>query len=137
MTAIAEKYVIKGFKAPQPITSEAQNEYYTELLHNLVMRGHLTRAEEKYVELLTLLIETYENEHYEIREASPIEILTELLAANNLRQKDLIEIFGSESMVSMVLNGVRTLSTEHIRKLSHRFRISPAAFFPTLKERKA
>lgn len=139
MTATAERYPIKGFEAPRPITSEAQNEYYTNVLHELVMRGHLSRKEEEYVELLGLLIETYENKHYPIRDASPVEIIAELMAANNLRQKDLTGIFGSESMVSMVLSASRPLSVEHIEGLSRRFRISPAAFFPTrsLKEMKA
>jgi hypothetical protein len=36
VTAIAvEKYNIKGFRAPRPITSETQNEHYTEVLYNL------------------------------------------------------------------------------------------------------
>ncbi len=61
MTAIAiEKYTIKGFPAPRTITSEAQNDHYTEVLYNLEHRGHLSAAEEKYAELLTVLIEAYE-----------------------------------------------------------------------------
>lgn len=139
MTVTAEKYTIKGFEAPRPITSDAQNEHYTAVLHKLVMRGQLSRKEKEYVELLGLLIETYEKERYPIRDASPIEVISELMEANNLRQKDLAEIFGSESMVSMILSGTRPLNAEHIQRLSRRFRISPAAFFParTLKEIKA
>lgn len=128
MTATAERYVIKGFEAPRPITSEAQNEHYTAVLHELAMRGHLSRKEEEYVELLGLLIEAYEDEHYPIRDASPIEVIKELMAANDLRQKDLVRIFGSEAMVSLVLGGHRPLAVEHIQGLSRRFKISPAAF---------
>jgi hypothetical protein len=54
MTAIAiEEYNIKGFPAPRPITSETQNEHYTEVLCSLERRGHLSASEEKYAELLT------------------------------------------------------------------------------------
>ncbi len=102
-TAI-ERYNIKGFPAPRPIVSEAQNEHYTEVLYNLERQGKLSAAEENYAELLTVLIEAYEQEHYPIRAASPIEVLTELMAANNLKQKDLAPLFGSESIVSEVLN---------------------------------
>jgi HTH-type transcriptional regulator/antitoxin HigA len=130
MIATAERYTIKGFDAPSPITSEAQNEYYTGLLHDLAMRRDLTAKEEKYVELLTLLIEAYEEEHYSVRDASPIEVLAELMQANNLIQKDLVSIFGTESMASMVLNGKRPLSLEHAVALGRRFHISPAAFVP-------
>jgi HTH-type transcriptional regulator/antitoxin HigA len=129
MTATAERYVIKGFEAPRPITSEAQNEHYTSVLHDLVMRGNLSKKEEEYVELLSLLIEAYEEERYPIRAASPIAVLETLIEANNLKQKDLADIFGSESMVSMVLSGTRPLNTEHIKNLSKRFRVSPAVFF--------
>jgi HTH-type transcriptional regulator/antitoxin HigA len=75
-----------------------------------------------------LLIEAYEEEHHPIRDASPVEVIKELMAANGLRQKDLVRIFGSESMVSLVLNGQRRLAVEHIQALSRRFKVSPAAF---------
>jgi HTH-type transcriptional regulator/antitoxin HigA len=130
MTAIAiEKYNIKGFPAPRPISSEAQNEHYTEVLYNLERRGKLTAAEEKYAELLTVLIEAYEEEHYPIQAASPVEVLAELMAPNNLKQKDLAPLFSSESIVSEVLNGKRELNKHQIEKLSQRFKISPALFF--------
>lgn len=129
MTVTAERYLIKGFEAPRPITSEAQNEHYAFVLHDLVMRGNLSKKEEEYVELLGLLIEAYEEERYPIRASSPIAVLVTLIEANNLKQKDLADIFGSESMVSMVLSGARPLNTEHIKNLSRRFHVSPAVFF--------
>lgn len=98
------------------------------MLHDLVMRGHLSRREEEYVELLSLLIEAYEEERYPIRDASPVEVIKELMAANDLRQKDLVRIFGSESMVSLVLNGRRPFAGEQIQALSRRFKVSPAVF---------
>ena len=128
MIATAERYTIKGFGAPRPITSEAQNEHCTTVLHDLVMRGRLNRKEEEYVELLRLLIEAYEEERYSIPDASPVEVIKELMAANKLRQKDLVRIFGSESMISLVLNGQRPLALAHIQALSRRFKVSPAAF---------
>ena len=130
MTAIAiEKYSIKGFPAPRTITSDAQNDYYTEVLYNLERGGHLSAAEEKYAELLTVLIEAYEEKHYPIHALSPVEVLTELMAANNLKQKDLAPLFGSESIVSEVLHGKREMNKQHIEKLSQRFNVSPALFF--------
>lgn len=130
MTAIAiEKYNIEGFPAPRPIASEAQNEHYTEVLHSQERRGHLSASEEKYAELLTVLIEAYEEEHYPIRAISPVEVLAELMAANNLKQKDLAPLFGSESIVSEVLHGKREMNKQHIEKLSQRFKVSPALFF--------
>jgi antitoxin component HigA of HigAB toxin-antitoxin module len=66
---------------------------------------------------------------YPIRAISALEALAELMAANNLKQKDLAPLFGSESMVSEVLHGKRELNKQHIEKLSQRFKVSPALFF--------
>jgi HTH-type transcriptional regulator/antitoxin HigA len=49
--------------------------------------------------------------------------------ANDLRQKDLVPIFGPESIVSEVLHKKRDFNKTHIEKLSKRFQISPAVFF--------
>ena len=71
-------------------------------------------------------------------DAGPIDILFNcagvvhqgtLMDANDLRQKDLAPIFGSESIVSEVLHKKRVLNKTHIEKLSKRFHVSPAAFF--------
>jgi len=92
-------------------------------------RDDLTATEENFAELLTLLIEVYEEKHYAIDDASPVEVLRELMSANNLRQKDLASLFGSESVVSEVLSGKREPSKRHIERLSQKFNASPAVFF--------
>ena len=79
--------------------------------------------------LLTVLINDYEESHYQLRAATPTEVIEELMAANNLRQKDLADVFGTESIVSEVLNGKRELNKDHIKRLSERFKVSPALFF--------
>lgn len=50
------------------------------------------------------LIEVYEEQHHSIADASPLEVLRALMDANDLRQKDFVPIFGSESIVSEVLH---------------------------------
>jgi HTH-type transcriptional regulator/antitoxin HigA len=49
--------------------------------------------------------------------------------ANGLRQVDLLDVFGTPSIVSEVLSGKRELSKAHIARLSERFHLSPALFF--------
>ncbi len=58
-----------------------------------------------------------------------MEVLQELMAANNLRQKDLAKQIGSESVVSEILSGKRELNKRHIENLSKRFKVSPEVFF--------
>ena len=127
-TAI-EKDILNGIGAPKVITSDAQNERYISALLEMERRSHLTAEEKNFMELLTLLVEAYEEKQYPIRSASPVEVLTELMTANNLRQKDLAPMLGSESVVSEVLSGKRELNKRHIEKLSKRFKVSPELFF--------
>ena len=74
------------------------------------------------------LIEAYEEEHYSIPDASPVEVVRTVMEANDLWQKDLVPIFGSESIVSEVSHKKRDLNRTHIEKLSKRFNVSPAVF---------
>lgn len=126
--AVSEKYALE-VGSPTPITSERQHEEYLSVLDKLAKKDNPTTDEEKYAEVLITLIEAYEEEHHSIPDASPVEILRTLMDANGLRQKDLVPIFGSESIVSEVLHKKRDLNKTHIQKLSKRFQISPAAFF--------
>lgn len=128
MIAVPEKYALE-VGSPTPITSERQHEQYLAVLDKLASKDSPSSEEEKYAEVLMTLIEVYEEEHHAITDASPVEVLRTLMDANGLRQKDLVSVFGSESIVSEVLHKKRDLNKTHIEKLSKRFRISPAAFF--------
>jgi HTH-type transcriptional regulator / antitoxin HigA len=128
MIAVPEKYTLE-VSSPTPITSERQHEQYLSVLDKLASKASPTSEEEKYAEVLMTLIEAYEEEYHSIPDASPVEVLRTLMDANGLRQKDLVPIFGSESIVSEVLHKKRDLNKSHIEKLSKRFHISPSAFF--------
>jgi HTH-type transcriptional regulator / antitoxin HigA len=124
-----EKYTFNEIGAPKVITSETQHEQYVSALLELDRQKHPTPAERNFAELLTLLIEAYEEKHHSIRFASPVEVLQELILANGLRQRDLVPQLGSESIVSEILSGKRELNKNHIEKLSKRFNVSPEVFF--------
>jgi HTH-type transcriptional regulator / antitoxin HigA len=114
---------------PSVIHSERENERYLAMLEELDEKGKLSAAEQRLAELLTLLIEDFEEKVYTLKAAKPIDMLIELMEANGLKQKDLVDVFGTPSIVSEVLNGKRGLTIEHIKKLSRRFHISPEVFF--------
>jgi HTH-type transcriptional regulator / antitoxin HigA len=81
------------------------------------------------MELLTLLVETYEEKYFVIHAASPKDVLNELkLKQTIFGKKDLALLLGSESTVSEVLSGKRELNKHHIEKLSKRFGVSPEVF---------
>jgi HTH-type transcriptional regulator/antitoxin HigA len=128
MIEVAEKYALE-VSAPRPITSDRQHQEYLRVLDRLADKSNATPDEESYAQVLITLIEAYEAEAHAIPDASPLEVLRTLMEANALRQKDLVPIFGSESIVSEVLHKKRELNKGHIEKLSKRFHVSPAVFF--------
>src|SRR3984957_15740293 len=113
IVTVPEKYALE-VASPTPITSERQHEQYLSVLDKLAGKEKPTTEEEKYAEVLMTLIEGYEEAHHSIPDASPVEILRTLMDANDLRQKDLVPIFGSESIVSEVLHKKRDLNKNHI-----------------------
>ena len=115
---------------PSVIGSEAENERYINVLEELDRKGsRMSAAERRLAQLLTLLIEDFEEKHYALEAGSSLDVLKELMSANNLKQKDLVDVFATPSIVSEVLRGKRKLTTEHIRRLSRRFHVSPEVFF--------
>ena len=128
MIAVAEKYAI-DVSMPTPITSDRQHREYLSVLDKLASKPEVTADEDKYAQVLITLVEAYEEENHRIPNASPVEVLRTLMHANDLRQKDLASIFGSESVVSEVLSGKREINKKQIQRLSERFNVSPAVFF--------
>lgn len=115
---------------PSVIHTEDENERFIATLEKLERRSrNWSPAEAKLAELLTLLIENFEDQNYKLKAVTPIEVLCELMESNGLKQKDLMDVFGAESTVSAVLNGKREMTREHIKRLSRRFHVSPEAFF--------
>jgi HTH-type transcriptional regulator / antitoxin HigA len=73
--------------------------------------------EENELELLSVLIEKYEEEHYPIAMPDPISAIKFRMEQQGLHQKDLIPFIGSQPKVSAVLNRKRPLSKDMIRRL--------------------
>jgi HTH-type transcriptional regulator/antitoxin HigA len=114
---------------PKVIRTEKENEAYTEILYHLDRRKTLTAAEKELAELLTLLIEDFEGRQYQLPRAKPMDALRFLMDQHGLKQKDLVDVFGTPSIVSEVLSGRRELNKDHIKRLSERFQVSPELFF--------
>ncbi len=115
---------------PKVIRTEKENEKYTEILYDLDRRNKtLTPAEKELADLLTLLIEDFEERRYQLPRAEPLEVLRFLMDQHDLKQRDLVDVFGTPSIVSEVLSGKRELNKDHIKRLSERFHVSPELFF--------
>lgn len=114
---------------PRVIESEEENERVIAELERLDTRQRaLTREEQKLAQLMTLLVRQFESERYPLGHAEPVEALRALMEARGLRQRDLIRVFGASSVVSNVLNGKRSISKTHARKLADLFHVPVGLF---------
>ena len=70
------------------------------------------------IELLSLLVEKYEHEHYPIEAPNPIEAIKFRIEQMNLKQTDIAPLFGGKTRVSEVLNGKRPLTLKMVTLLN-------------------
>ncbi|MCB0497461.1 MAG: helix-turn-helix domain-containing protein [Cyclobacteriaceae bacterium] len=102
------------------------NSYCKTLEQLLISEGENVQDE---IELLTLLIEKWDDEHNTFNDADPIELLKYLMDDHHLKAKDLVEILDiSKGTISKILNYHKGLSKDTIRKLSEYFKVSQEAF---------
>ena len=128
-TALANPAEMVKQGAPHLIHNDEELAEYTQALFELTAKSDPKPEEEEAIELMTLLVERYEQERYPVPQAEPVDVLRYLLERNGLSQRDIAPELGSESTVSLVLSGKRLLNRDHIARLSRRFNVSPAVFF--------
>ncbi|MFZ5973706.1 MAG: helix-turn-helix domain-containing protein [Bacteroidota bacterium] len=111
------------------IKTKRQYNEYTRILEDLVFADFKSKEMKDEIELLTLLIERWDEEHNTFDDVDPVALLRALLKEHNLKAKDLVEMLGvSKGLVSDILNNKKGMSKEIIRKLSEHFKLSQEAF---------
>ena len=113
---------------PHVICTEEELERLTNELMRLDDRKDLTPEEHQLAELLTVLIDEYEERRYPIHKASPQRTLQHLMEARSLTQKDLWKLFGSKGIASEVFHGKRSISKTQAKKLAAFFHVSTELF---------
>ncbi len=109
------------------IKNQEQYHKYCDILEDLISTDGNQFQDE--IELLTLLIEKWDDEHNTFKDSNPIELLKYLMLEHNLKAKDLGDILDlSKGTISKILNYYKGLSKDTIRKLSEYFKISQEAF---------
>ena len=95
----------------------------------ILMDAKPNTAEMDELEVLTTLVEVYEEQHYKIELPNPIEAIKFRMEQEGLKQKDLINIVGSKSRVSEILNKKRKLTIDMIRNLHKQLHIPVESLF--------
>ena len=116
---------------PQAILDDVHLENTVEMIDDLMTCGKLTKGQALYLETLVQLVQAYEASHHaiDISDISGLDSLKYLLDENKMNASDLARLLGVHvSMGSKILKGERSLTVEHLKKLSTRFKVSPELF---------
>ena len=114
---------------PVSIKTDEEHERMINVVGDLMKKDKLSPEEERLLDLFADIIRDYEERIYEpIEKGEPHEILRFLIEENNMKQKELLSIFGSEGIISEVLKGKRRITTRHAKLLGEFFRVSPELF---------
>ena len=101
------------------IRTEEQYRAYLDEVQSLIAEDlRLNSKESERLELLTVLIEAYENSKYPVESPDPIDAILFRMSEKGLRQADLVQYLGTSSRVSEVLNRKRPLTVQMIRALT-------------------
>jgi len=111
------------------ITSRKQYNEYCKDIYSLLNIKNKTKEINEEIELLTVLIEKWDNEHNSFSDLDPVQILKVLMKENNLTPNDLMEIMDvTKGMVSEILNYYKGLSKHNIQLLASHFKVAQEAF---------
>ena len=112
------------------ITSERDYKRRVQIMDELLDRigANETHRLMPLLDLLTKEVEAYEAQHHKLPEATPAAVLAHLMEEHNLKQADLAEELGGQSIVSAILNGKRELNTRQVKALANRFNVSASVF---------
>jgi HTH-type transcriptional regulator/antitoxin HigA len=108
---------------PKPIQSERELEAATVLLLELDERNDLSPEEEALAEVLTVLIEDYEDKHYSLPDVPPHESLHALMEDRGLKHKDIWPVLGNKGSATEILSGRRSISKAQAKRLADFFRV--------------
>jgi len=113
-----------------PITSEKDYKRRVSVMDELL---NCIGANESHrlmplLDFVTREVAAYEAKSETIPDATPAQVLAFLMEEHSLKQTDLAEELGGQSIVSAILNGKRELNTRQVKALAKRFEVSPAVF---------
>jgi HTH-type transcriptional regulator/antitoxin HigA len=108
---------------PKPIQSERELKAATALLLELDERTDFSAEEEAVAEVLSVLVEDYEDKHYPLPDIPPHESLRALMEDRGLRHKDIWPVLGNKGAATEILSGRRSISKAQAKRLAEFFRV--------------
>ena len=111
------------------IKSIEQYHKYCNELEELTSRRKLTAEHEEKIDLLTVLIEKWDKDHYKSEDTHPVELLKQLMEMHDLNAATLSKNTGlDKTVLSKIINNKKGFSKEVIRILANYFKVNQEAF---------
>jgi HTH-type transcriptional regulator/antitoxin HigA len=114
---------------PRPINCDEEYWATNAVIDELLSLPTLSDDAQAYLQLLSMLVEAYDEAHQNIPELRGIELLRTLIEELELKQRTLLPIFKHESIISEILAGRRHLTVAHIDQLAQFFGLPHELFF--------
>jgi HTH-type transcriptional regulator/antitoxin HigA len=113
----------------RPIRFDAELDAAVAVIDGLIDRDDLAPPEQDYLDVLSDLVEAYEDEHIPMRPVGDADLLRFLIDGKGVTQAQVAAGTGiAVSTISEVLAGKRKLNRSQIGKLARYFRVEPVAF---------
>jgi HTH-type transcriptional regulator / antitoxin HigA len=119
----------------RPIGSDMELDRAIAMIDRLLARRGLAGDEEDYLDVLSHLVEKYEDQRYPIEPVSGLDALRHLVESSGKTRATVAAEAGlPESTLSEILSGRRRLNTRHIAVLARYFRVDPGVFLDALAD---
>ncbi len=114
---------------PRVIKNEKEFDRIVGHLERLTFKPNASPEEKILAELLTKLVQDYDDANYSLPDVEPYKMVQYLMEHRELKQADLVPVLGSRAQVSDLVNGKRGISKAQIKRLADYFKVSPEVFF--------
>ena len=116
---------------PKLIENEDEYNRFLAVAERLTFKQEQTPEESALYDLVTMLVETYEAQHYPIERSSPVEVLEHIIESSGIDRSELVGMFGSAESLDRVLAGQDLINSTQAQALAQRFKLSPQIFLNT------
>ncbi|MCY7334659.1 MAG: transcriptional regulator [Chamaesiphon sp.] len=114
---------------PKLIKTEVENEQALVIVEKLMHLSNRTPEQQELYELMIVLVGKFEQDFYQRdKPTNPLSMLLFLMEQRDLRSSELVDIFGSQSAVENILNGMIQIDRSSAQLLGQLFHVDPMLF---------
>jgi HTH-type transcriptional regulator / antitoxin HigA len=115
---------------PKLIKTEQENEQALVVIEQLMHLPEKTPEQNELYELLVVLVEKFEQDFYQpSQDVNPLSMLLFLMDQRDMQPSELVDIFGSQSMVNDVISGKILIDRSQAELLAELFHVDISSFF--------